>query len=321
MLRKLTSIFRSNSKTEPQIHLAAFGKHPGWKDHMDELGLTTDRLISLRRLLYVEGINSNIDSGAWRDLEPDHLVERFNHIFVWTAGKDILIGRMWTSSDGRGRKLYPMIVAVHCIGITLESALDLVIPRLEMLESRLTATDSPDEVRTIIHSTEKVLTALTKQISVSGRPASEPGYALRQLVQYSELGPDFQGLHRVFYQIDREMGDLKKSRGDSRSTATSKAPSHHLRLPKCGERETEAATLWLRFLSDLLPGPPPVLTFLPLEYDWVDLIIGLPTASQLFCLRATPQRLPLTTDIPYSIDSDFIDQTNLVISNAGAKSI
>ena len=318
MFRKLTSIFRSNSKTVPQIHLAAFGKHPGWMDHMDELGLTTDRLISLRRLLYVEGINSNIDSGAWRDLEPDHLLERFHHIFVWTAGTDILIGRMWSSSDGRGRKLYPMIVAVHCEGISLENALDLVLPRLEMLESRLTATDSPDEVRTIIHATEKVLTALTKQIRVTGRPASEPGYALRQLVQCSELGPDHQGLHRVFYQIDREMGDLKKSRGDSRSSAVSKAPSHHLRLPKCGERETEAATLWLRFLSDLLPGPPPVLTFLPLDYDWVDLIIGVPTASQLFCLRATPQRLPLTTEIPYSIDSEFIDQTNLVISKAGA---
>ena len=64
-----------------------------------------------------------------------------------------------------------------------------------------------------------------------------------------------------------------------------------------------------------------MLTILPLEYDWVDLIIGLPTASQLFCLRATQQRLPLTTDIPYSIDSEFINQTNLVISNAGANAV
>lgn len=285
---------------------------------MDELGLTTDRLISLRRLLYVDGINSNIDSGAWRDLEPDELVDRFHHIFVWTVGTDILIGRMWSSSDGRGRKLYPMIVTVHCEGISLENALDLVLPRLEMLESRLTATESPDEVRTIVHSTEKVLAALTKQIPVTGRSASKPGHALRQLLQYSELGPDHQGLHRIFYQINREMGDLKKSRSDSRTSAISKAPSHHLRLPKCCESETEAATLWIRFLWDQLPGPYPVFTFLPVDQDWVDLIIGIPTVSHLFCLRATPQRLPLTTEIPYSIDSEFINQTNLVISQAGA---
>lgn len=283
---------------------------------MEELGLTTDRLISLRRLLYVEGINSNIDSGAWRDLEPEHLVERFHHIFVWTAGTDILIGRMWSSSDGRGRKLYPMIVAVHCENISLENALDLVLPRLEMLESRLTATDSPDEVRTIIHSTGKVLVALTKQIPVTGRPAVEPGHALGQLAQYSELGPENQGLHRVFYQIEREMGDLKAKRGDSRTSSVSKAPSHHLRLPKCGQRDNEAAIIWLQFLSELLPGPPPVLTFLPLDHDWMDLIIGIPTASQIFCLRATTKRLPLTTEIPYTIDSEFINQTNLVISKA-----
>ena len=45
MFRKLARIFGSGaSRPEPSIKLAAFGKHPGWMDHMEELGLETSAL-------------------------------------------------------------------------------------------------------------------------------------------------------------------------------------------------------------------------------------------------------------------------------------
>src|SRR5262249_6263883 len=47
-----------------EVHVAAFGKHPGWDDHV-ELGLDTTRLAEVRQWLYVEGIAGNVDSGAW----------------------------------------------------------------------------------------------------------------------------------------------------------------------------------------------------------------------------------------------------------------
>jgi hypothetical protein len=30
-------------------HLGAFGKHPGWNDHLDDQGLDTNELINLKR--------------------------------------------------------------------------------------------------------------------------------------------------------------------------------------------------------------------------------------------------------------------------------
>ena len=42
LFKNLTRIF--SGKTEPAANLAAFGKHPGWNDHLDDLGLDTDLL-------------------------------------------------------------------------------------------------------------------------------------------------------------------------------------------------------------------------------------------------------------------------------------
>ena len=56
---------------QARVHVAAFGKHPGWDDHIEEIGLDSDLLVKAKRLLYTEGIAGNIDSGAWEKLEPE----------------------------------------------------------------------------------------------------------------------------------------------------------------------------------------------------------------------------------------------------------
>src|SRR5688572_20736555 len=63
----------------PSLYLAAFGKHPGWDDHIDDLGLETDLLIRVKQLLYIEGIASNLDKGSWDELAPPDRLEKFNH--------------------------------------------------------------------------------------------------------------------------------------------------------------------------------------------------------------------------------------------------
>ena len=49
----------------PQVCLGAFGKHPGWDDHMDDLGLETESLLQAKHLLYVQGIGQHINSGVF----------------------------------------------------------------------------------------------------------------------------------------------------------------------------------------------------------------------------------------------------------------
>jgi len=38
------------------VALAAFGKHPGWDDHVEDLGLETESLNLAKTVLYIDGI-------------------------------------------------------------------------------------------------------------------------------------------------------------------------------------------------------------------------------------------------------------------------
>ena len=87
---KNLSRFLSPGKSAPAAYLSAFGKHPGWNDHIDDLGLDTDALVTAKRLLYVQGISQNIDAGAWDALEPpapgNSIVNGSARFMGWFAG-------------------------------------------------------------------------------------------------------------------------------------------------------------------------------------------------------------------------------------------
>jgi hypothetical protein len=40
-----------NLPQAPRVYVGAFGKHPAWNDHMDDVGLLTSSLVMLRRSL------------------------------------------------------------------------------------------------------------------------------------------------------------------------------------------------------------------------------------------------------------------------------
>ncbi|KPK75794.1 MAG: hypothetical protein AMJ79_09685, partial [Phycisphaerae bacterium SM23_30] len=124
----------------PQIYLAVFGKHPGWDDHIEDLGLETERLVDAKRTLYVQGIGGNIDAGSWEDLAQVQQLDGFRHLLVWRLAGDLLVGRMWSSTDGKGRTSYPMIALTQCPRLALSWALEQVPPRLEQIQSRCSRT-------------------------------------------------------------------------------------------------------------------------------------------------------------------------------------
>ena len=53
-------------RLDQSIQLAGFGKHPAWDDHIDDLGLSTETLVIIRRVLYSEGIGCQVSSVARR---------------------------------------------------------------------------------------------------------------------------------------------------------------------------------------------------------------------------------------------------------------
>jgi hypothetical protein len=120
-----------NLPQAPRVYVGAFGKHPAWNDHMDDVGLLTSSLVMLRRSLYGTGIASQIESAAWDRAGADKTLSTFDHTLVWRRGGESLTGRIWSSRDGIGRALFPMTVVVHTVGQRFEFLSQEVAPALE----------------------------------------------------------------------------------------------------------------------------------------------------------------------------------------------
>jgi hypothetical protein len=54
----------------PRFYLCGFGKHPGWNDHLDDIGVITDSLIKAKALIY-DGIVHQVESAAWEKGGPE----------------------------------------------------------------------------------------------------------------------------------------------------------------------------------------------------------------------------------------------------------
>ncbi|MCD6304191.1 MAG: hypothetical protein J7M21_04435, partial [Planctomycetes bacterium] len=129
-------LLSGKARKAPEVFLAAFGKHPGWYDHIEHLGIETEDLAELKGLLYVQGIGGQIDRGAWENLADVQRIEGFSHVFLRRLPGSVFVGRLWSSTDGKGRKRYPMVVCAECRGLSIDWAVENVLPRLADLQQR-----------------------------------------------------------------------------------------------------------------------------------------------------------------------------------------
>jgi len=294
--------------------VAAFGKHPGWDDHIDDIGLDTDVLIAVKRLLYIEGIGSNLDAGSWDKLDPEQRIDEFGHMFLWLLKGEVVIGRLWSSRDGKGRARYPMVVCIQCSGLPLLWVLANILPRLERIEAACVDTTSPHDVRRIMEAAQSEVRQLVQQRERAPAPGPEAARPLARLAELPEMGPNRQGLHRVLYHIDREVG--RGPAGTERRQAVRPAV---FRVPASWTASREVGLAWIRFLRARFGAETSILALTPLKHPWIDVIIGEPTSVQMFCLRAARGALPLTNTIPYSLDSEFVTRTNQLIDDFQAQ--
>src|SRR5205085_2245691 len=99
------------------------------------------------RLIYRQGIGGQLDSGAWEKLDEATRLPAIHHEFVWIRGTQVLAGRMWPSSDGKRRALYPMVACAQGLEIPAETAIRRILPQLETVESQCRATRLAMKVR------------------------------------------------------------------------------------------------------------------------------------------------------------------------------
>src|SRR5215470_10667180 len=155
--------------------------------------------------MYVNGIGGQIDSGGWEKLEPDQQVPAFKHLFVWVRGGQILVGRMWSSSDGKGRKRYPMVVCAQFVGVTLGWALKQALPILAELEEGCLTTNSAEDVRSLLSRKRSALREAIQSADNRGEFAPVTPDALHRIPQFGGDGKS-EGFLRVLYTIQSQLG-------------------------------------------------------------------------------------------------------------------
>jgi hypothetical protein len=160
----------------------------------------------------------------------------------------------------------------------------------------------------VIQSSNQELRQLAQRFDRSQNPITTYPDALAKLAKRPEMGPNQEGLFRTLYHIDREVG-----RHRANNTSSMALRSTSLRIPTSPDTMLESILLWSSFLRERFGTNVPVLFLLSLKNDWMDIIIGEPTELQIYCLRASLKVIPLTSNIPYNMDSEFINQANKLI--------
>jgi hypothetical protein len=313
LLRRIKSrIWLPGGPGDTRLSVAAFGKHPGWDDHMEDLGLDTDALVAVKRILYVQGIAGNIERGQWSQLEKKQASIEFGHTFVWCRGEDRIAGRLWASRDGRGRTSYPMIVCAHCQQVPLPWLYERVLPRLVDLEARCRDTNSAGEVRSCLSQCQADLSALLDTARPSEADPGNGADPLARLAEHPELGPRQEGLIRILYHLDREILAGPLPPGDKGLSG----PSALARVPLRADPVARTPLLWLQLLLARYGAARGVAVLGPASRAWLDLLVGEPGPAQLYCLRASLDALPLTTTVPYNVTPQFIDEVRQRIARS-----
>jgi len=308
---------------QPVLTLAAFGKHPGWDDYLGKgvdtgIGVDTEALADAKEALHEAGIRRQIDSGGWQNLPAEKRLEGFDHSFLWIRAGHVIVGRLWSSSDGKGR-LYPMVLCVDGEGITPDYALAKVMPELERLRAACVAATSAEQVTAECRAAQDVLRSFSGDKELVLMPPPLSVEVRRQFLEHADLGPERIGLLRALHEIG-----ATGQPGERRNSAGAGFPSRHLRLPLAADSPLHALLLWAEFLRCALPASTPLLLISRGGMGWMDAILGEPAGDDLFCLQASTQALALVSHVPYELSPELkprlqeIEAGFLRVDSAGA---
>ena len=313
-LREGQGLFARGAK--PQIWLGAFGKHPGWDDHIDDIGLETESLLLAKQILYVDGIGGQINSGEWEKLDDVQRLREFKHMFLWKRGEAFLIGRIWSSRDGKNRTKYPLVVCAHCLSLPFTWALTNVSQCLGEIEWQCKSTRFAGEVRGVLG---QALDQLRRSVADADGQLSRGDPDARTFVERLGLGDDLEGLYRIVYCIHTQLACYLngKSAGD--------LGAGQIRLPAAVGLAAETLSFWSRFLESQFGRNVPVLLTLPLQESWIDATCGEPASREFYSLRAKPEVLAVASEVAYKIPDEFRKAQydlvrTLIMSSVGSES-
>jgi hypothetical protein len=312
-VQKLSNKAQSFDTRPVQVFAGAFGKHPAWNDHVPDLGLQHPTLVDFKRAIY-EGITGNVDNGQWDKLQQSKKLAPFGHTLLHRFSGGAVLGRLWYSQDGKGRDAYPMVIVLLWLGATSDEAFKEILVFLPKVQMSCQEATSHEQVMNALNTLQSFAAEqTTKQPSAAPKSITQMN-SIPRLIDNPQLGPDHQGMFRILYHIERELL-INLSPADIPLKA--KLDPNHIaavRVPLCAKTPTHAARNWIKFLNAGMGLPGPLLALAPDHGGWLDLVIGQPGTPQLYCLRAATETIPFTTEIPYTLEPEFVDRARLVMA-------
>ncbi len=319
MLGWLKTVLNREDAPQAGLYLAAFGKHPGWNDHLDDQGMDTEQLVEFKRRLYVEGIGGNIDAGTWAGDAETAETYPLRHILVWHDGASVIMARMWPSQDGKGRKAFPMIVCVQALGIDVQWALSTCMPLLERVENECRAAETAEQVIAALDSARQDLVRVSAGIQpVRVLDSIDCSEGLRAVSSRIEVEGGKDSVYRLMHRLVGMLGEPSPERNSGRAGMDK---PQHVRVPRGANQPEDAAWAWLRVLGGW--GGRPSLVIMPLRHKFIDLVIGPPGRGEFACLRTPESTIPLVTTITYSVDQSTrarFDEMLKPVSRAAGRS-
>ena len=259
-----------------RIHVAGFGKHPAWDDHIDDIGLATETLVLTKQLLYSEGIATQLASGAWDQIEKSGQAIEFDHRFVWGRDKQAIIGAIWASADRKGRTRFPMVICAQA-GFDGLRAIGLLLAPIERLGMLCREGKTQERIRDSFNQTYRELNGAFFPASAGNlfSETSDPGE--------NSILPDLITLSAGL-----------KSQRPRASAETGRTGRAHFRLTTISSQVKENLSFWSGFLARHSDSSLPYIIIAANGKRWIDLIVGEPIAGDFFCLRANEIALPAT---------------------------
>jgi hypothetical protein len=249
-----------------RIFLGAFGKHPGWDDHIDDIGLETESMVAAKQLLYIDGIGGQL--GPWEKLEWRDQIP-FNHVFAWRREAQLLVGRFWASSDGKKRTRYPMVVCAHCIGTSLSLVLDTLLLWFAELQSQASATNSAEDVQAIVALFRD---GLRNWISAAEDPMTTEGFDPDSFLADVGYTADDESFLKMLWALHESPFAMANFRARAELTP------EHLRVLASSASVSRSLQFWDRMIASHFDPSVPVLLVMPTDQYWLDVIAGEPAS-------------------------------------------
>jgi type VI secretion system ImpM family protein len=266
--------------------LACFGKHPGWDDHLDDLGIDTTSLAWFKQWCYVDGIGQMLGRDRWPAARSGRLP--WNHRFISQCGSQWIIGNLTASCDGQGRELYPLVVAVQA-QVSEPNLLELLLRQVnEASQAIAQIADAKSVKRFYAESSLEIASSVECQVG-SWQTSSES----RQ-TWLENHGKELE-LIRLFHALEQAEATVSLDR------------SWVAHLPWVIRPEGAEIAGWIDFLRTLLGKEIPLTIYWKDGQSQATLVLGSMGAEAWGSFFPTTKTPPLVTQVPYIIPDEEVN--------------